>query len=69
MTTSGCVRATVNDAFMLNFRVVVPVDCVADRSQLSHEVELFDMGAKYADLVESADVIRGFAAPAAERSP
>lgn len=52
MTTSGCVRATVNDGFMLNRRVIVPVECVADRSQLSHEVELFDMGAKYADVVE-----------------
>lgn len=56
MTTSGCVRATVNDAFMLNYRVIVPIDGVADRSQLSHEVELFDMGAKYADLTETADV-------------
>lgn len=51
MTTSGCVRATVNDGFMLNRHVVVPIECVADRSQLSHEVELFDMAAKYADVV------------------
>src|SRR5690606_33242276 len=43
MTTSGCVRATVNDAFMMNSRVTVRVECVADRSQLSHRVELFDM--------------------------
>lgn len=57
MTTSGCVRATVNDAFMLNHPVVVPLECVADRSQLSHEVELFDMGAKYADVVDTADVV------------
>jgi nicotinamidase-related amidase len=57
MTTSGCVRATVNDAFMLNYHAVVPVECVADRSQLSHQVELFDMGAKYADVVPTADVI------------
>lgn len=58
MTTSGCVRATVNDAFMLNYHVVIPLECVADRSQLSHEVELFDMGAKYADVVNAADLIR-----------
>lgn len=57
MTTSGCVRATVNDAFMLNHHAVVPIECVADRSQLSHEVELFDMGAKYADVVPTADVV------------
>lgn len=62
MTTSGCVRATVNDAFMLNFPVVVPVECVADRSQLSHEVELFDMGAKYADIVATADLTAVLAA-------
>lgn len=57
MTTSGCVRATVNDAFMLNYQVVVPLECVADRSQLSHEVELFDMGSKYADVVTSDDLL------------
>lgn len=51
MTTSGCVRATVNDSFMLSRHTIVPIECVADRSQLSHEVELFDMGAKYADVV------------------
>lgn len=57
MTTSGCVRATVNDAFAYNYRVTVPVECVADRSQLSHRVELVDMGAKYADLVGVDDLI------------
>lgn len=50
MVTSGCIRATVVDAFSLNYRVVVPVDAVADRSQISHRVSLIDMGAKYADL-------------------
>lgn len=63
MTTSGCVRATVNDAFMLNYHVVVPLECVADRSQLSHEVELFDMGAKYADVVPTADVVTALHRP------
>jgi maleamate amidohydrolase len=57
MTTSGCVRATVNDAFMLNHHVVIPLECTADRSQLSDEVELFDMGAKYADVVGVEDLI------------
>jgi maleamate amidohydrolase len=63
MTTSGCVRATVNDAFMLNYHAVVPLECVADRSQLSHEVELFDMGAKYADIVPTADVAAALRGP------
>lgn len=57
MTTSGCVRATVNDAFALNYRVTIPVECVADRSQLSHRVELFDMGSKYADLIRLDELI------------
>lgn len=57
MTTSGCVRATVNDAFAHNYRVVVPVECVADRSQLSHRVELFDMGTKYADILALEDLL------------
>lgn len=57
MTTSGCVRATVNDAFMNNYRVTVPVECVADRSQLSHRVELFDMGSKYCDIVSIDELL------------
>lgn len=51
VTTSGCVRATVNDAFNFNYRTVLPVECVADRARISHEVELFDMGVKYADVM------------------
>ena len=50
-TTSGCVRATVVDAFSYNFRVVVVEECVFDRGQASHKVNLFDMQAKYADVV------------------
>lgn len=57
MVTSGCIRATVTDAFSLNYRVVVPVECVADRCQLSHRVELIDMGAKYADLVHLDELL------------
>ena len=51
MTTSGCVRATVLDAFQLNLRVIVPHEACADRSQISHKVSLFDMHMKYADVV------------------
>ena len=42
-TTSGCVRGTVVDAFAYNFRVLVPDECVYDRSPTSHAVNLFDM--------------------------
>jgi maleamate amidohydrolase len=56
-TTSGCVRCSVVDAFSYNFRVVVPSDCVYDRSATSHAVNLFDMASKYADVATSAEVI------------
>lgn len=52
-TTSGCVRASVTDAFSHNYRVFVVADCVFDRSQTSHEVALFEMQQKYAALVEA----------------
>lgn len=57
MTTSGCVRASVVDAFSCNYLVVVPVECVADRSQVSHEVSLFDMDMKYADVLALEGVL------------
>jgi len=50
-TTSGCVRATVVDAFSYNYQVVLVEECVFDRGQASHAINLFDMQAKYADLV------------------
>ncbi|MFW5900499.1 MAG: isochorismatase family protein [Halodesulfurarchaeum sp.] len=57
MTTSGCVRATVTDGFSSNFRMIVPPECVADRSRLSHEVSLFDMDMKYADVTPLETVL------------
>ena len=57
MTTSGCVRATVLDAFQHNFHVVLPHECSADRSQLSHKVNLFDIHMKYADVVSLQETI------------
>jgi maleamate amidohydrolase len=56
-TTSGCVRATVLDAFSCNYRVTVVEDACFDRSQASHALSLCDMHAKYADIVESREVI------------
>ena len=55
-TTSGCVRASVVDAFSYNFRVTVPEECVYDRSRVSHAVNLFDMSEKYADVAPAAQV-------------
>jgi nicotinamidase-related amidase len=56
-TTSGCVRCTAVDAFAYNFHCAVVEDAVYDRSPTSHAVNLFDLQAKYADVMPSADVI------------
>ncbi|MFZ7942253.1 MULTISPECIES: isochorismatase family protein [Bacillaceae] len=56
-TTSGCVRATVIDAFSNNYRVVVPEECAFDRGIASHAINLFDMQQKYADVVPVEEVI------------
>jgi len=56
-STSGCVRGTVVDAFAYNFRVTVPEECVYDRSETAHAVNLFDMAYKYADVRPVAEVI------------
>lgn len=56
MTTSGCIRATVIDAFSYNYDVVVPEDCVADRATVPHRVNLFDIGMKYATITDVAEI-------------
>ena len=45
------------DGFAYNFRVVVPEECVFDRSDTAHAVNLFDMAYKYADVQPVADVM------------
>lgn len=50
-TTSGCVRATVTDAFSYDYRVLVVEECTFDRGETSHKINLFDMHQKYADVV------------------
>ena len=57
-TTSGCVRATVVDGCAHGYRVIVPHECVGDRATGPHEANLFDMDQKYADVVETAEVMR-----------
>jgi maleamate amidohydrolase len=51
-TTSGCVRASTVDASAYSLRPMVVTDCVGDRAKAPHEASLFDMGQKYADLVD-----------------
>src|SRR6266478_2908495 len=59
-TTSGCVRATVVDAFSLNYRVVLAEEGCFDRSEASHALSLCDMHAKYADVMPTAEVLAYF---------
>lgn len=56
-STSGCVRGSAVDAFSYNYKVAVPSDAVYDRSPLVHEVNLFDMGQKYADVSTTDDLL------------
>lgn len=59
-TTSGCVRATVLDAFSNNFHVAIAEEGCFDRSQASHAINLCDMNAKYADVVKTDEVLDYF---------
>jgi len=56
-TTSGCVRATVVDAVQSGFPVLVPRECVGDRALGPHDAALFDIQAKYGDVIDLADAL------------
>ena len=56
-TTSGCVRASAVDAAQYNFHSVVPEECVWDRGELTHKVNLFDIQMKYGDVKKTDEVI------------
>jgi len=55
LTTSGCVRASCVDAMSHGFRTAVIADACGDRHSAPHEANLFDMNAKYADVVSEAE--------------
>lgn len=56
-STSGCVRATVVDALQHGYRPIVPREAVGDRSPEAHEANLYDIEAKYGDVVSLDEVI------------
>lgn len=56
-STSGCVRATVFDAVANGFRTTIPAEAVGDRSSEQHESNLFEMGAKNADVLPTKAVV------------
>jgi maleamate amidohydrolase len=55
-TTSGCVRATVVDAFSYGFRVLVAEDCCGDADEAPHRSNLVDVGRRYADILNTDEV-------------
>jgi nicotinamidase-related amidase len=61
-TTSGCVRATVIDAFSYNLPVLIVEDAVFDRGEMSHAVNLFDMDQKYANVITTDEALGYLAA-------
>ena len=56
-TTSGCIRATAVDLLQHGFPTIVPRECVGDRAQAPHDANLFDIQAKYADVVSVDDAL------------
>jgi maleamate amidohydrolase len=57
-TTSGCVRATAVDSLQNGFRPMVVREGVGDRSQAAHDQSLFDLNAKYADVVSRDETLQ-----------
>jgi maleamate amidohydrolase len=63
-TTSGCIRASATDAYAFNFKVVVASDAVYDRSPVSHAVSLFDIHSKYAQVLDTDEILEQISAAA-----
>ena len=56
-STSACVRATATDARAYRFRAIVPRQCVQDRCEAAHEYNLFDIDAKFGDVVDIEEAV------------
>ena len=56
-STCGCVRGTVLDGYSFGYPVFVVEECVFDRSRTSHLVNLFEMNAKYATVIQLAEAM------------
>jgi nicotinamidase-related amidase len=56
-TTSGCVRASVVDAVQHGFPTLVVREAVGDRAQEPHDANLFDIEAKYGDVISLEDAV------------
>lgn len=58
LTTSGCVRATAVDGLQHDYKVVIPAEAVGDRNDDAHRANLFDLNAKYADVLNLEEVLK-----------
>jgi maleamate amidohydrolase len=67
-STSGCVRASSVDAYSNGFHVVIVEECCYDRSLLSHQVNLFDLHHKYADVMHVEEVVSHLEALAVKKA-
>ena len=56
-STSGCVRASVVDGYSYGYHMTIAEECVFDRSELSHKVNLFDLHHKYADVMVLDEIL------------
>ena len=65
-STSGCVRASVVDGCTYRYRMVVVEECVFDRHESAHAMNLFDLNQKYADVLPLGDVLEYLATWRAE---
>lgn len=61
VSTSGCVRASATDALQLGFRPLVVADACGDRTEQIHDANLYDLQAKYADVITVSTARRGLA--------
>ena len=68
-STSGCVRSSVVDGCTNRYRMIVVEECVFDRHEAAHAINLFDMDQKYADVLPLAEVLEYLTAWRAEGQP
>ena len=61
-TTSGCIRATAIDLLQHGYPTVVARECVGDRARAPHEANLFDIQAKYAEVLPLDEVLAAISA-------
>lgn len=57
LTTSGCVRASAVDGLQHNFKVVIPEEATGDRDPSAHQANLYDLNAKYVDVLGLEEVL------------